>query len=110
MVQRGGRFSGEAYVLLGSPMQLELAVQKNRQHMGKRYVEVFPCRKLVRARPPPGRAARLRCERPTAADRVLAGRACGCTPGPAPYLFPATPITDGGLFPRAEFFALCLVC
>ncbi|KAK9820974.1 hypothetical protein WJX81_005655 [Elliptochloris bilobata] len=46
MVQRGGRFSGEAYVLLGSPMQLELAVQKNRQHIGKRYVEVFPCRKL----------------------------------------------------------------
>lgn len=48
MVQRGGRFSGEAYVLLGSPMQLEMAVQKNRQHIGKRYVEVFPCRKLVR--------------------------------------------------------------
>lgn len=48
MVQRGGRFSGEAYVLLGSAMQLEMAVQKNRQHIGKRYVEVFPCRKLVR--------------------------------------------------------------
>ena len=48
MVQRGGRFSGEAYVLLGNPLQLEVAVQKNRQHIGKRYVEVFPCRKLVR--------------------------------------------------------------
>ena len=49
MVQRGGRFSGEAYVLLGNPLQLEVAVQKNRQHIGKRYVEVFPVRKLVRA-------------------------------------------------------------
>lgn len=41
-VRKGGRLSGEAYVVLPGPLQVEVAVQsKNRQNMGRRYVEVF---------------------------------------------------------------------
>jgi len=98
-------------VLLGSPMQLELAVQKNRQHMGKRYVEVFPCRKLVRARPPPPGAPRgSAASGGWAAIRVLARPASVRTPGPAPLLLPTTRAPGSAFPPRAECFTLCLVC
>ncbi|XXG56511.1 hypothetical protein AAC387_Pa03g3898 [Persea americana] len=40
-VHKGGRFSGEAFCVLGYPLQVDLALQRNRQNMGRRYVEVF---------------------------------------------------------------------
>ncbi|GAB4856037.1 hypothetical protein Ancab_024676 [Ancistrocladus abbreviatus] len=40
-VHKGGRFSGEAYCVLGYPLQVDFALQRNRQNIGRRYVEVF---------------------------------------------------------------------
>ncbi|KAJ8424745.1 hypothetical protein Cgig2_013526 [Carnegiea gigantea] len=40
-VHKGGRFTGEAYCVLGYPMQVDFALQRNRQNIGRRYVEVF---------------------------------------------------------------------
>ncbi|KAG0484302.1 hypothetical protein HPP92_008219 [Vanilla planifolia] len=45
LVNKNGRFTGEAFVVLSSPMQAEFALQRNRQNMGRRYIEVFPCKK-----------------------------------------------------------------
>ncbi|CAA0806923.1 RNA-binding (RRM/RBD/RNP motifs) family protein [Striga hermonthica] len=45
LVSREGRFSGEAFVVFASPMQAELALGRDRQNMGRRYVEVFRCKK-----------------------------------------------------------------
>lgn len=45
IVRREGRTTGEAYVLFGSPMQMDFALQKNRQSMGRRYIEVFRAKK-----------------------------------------------------------------
>lgn len=44
LVNKSGRFSGEAFVVFAGPMQAELALQRDRQNMGRRYVEVFRCR------------------------------------------------------------------
>lgn len=48
-MKRDGRFSGEAYVLFGTPAQVQAAVEKNKSYMGRRYVEVFRAKKLVSA-------------------------------------------------------------
>ncbi|CAN0901757.1 Epithelial splicing regulatory protein 1 [Linum grandiflorum] len=40
-IQKGGKFSGEAFCVLAYPLQVDFALQKNRQNMGRRYVEVF---------------------------------------------------------------------
>lgn len=45
IVRRDGRTTGEAYVLFGNPMQMDYALQKNRQSMGRRYIEVFRSKK-----------------------------------------------------------------
>ncbi|CAH1437128.1 unnamed protein product [Lactuca virosa] len=45
LVNKSGRFSGEAFVVFSRPMQAEMALQKDRQNMGRRYVEVFKCKK-----------------------------------------------------------------
>lgn len=45
LVRKQGRFSGEAYVVFGAPMQVDFALQRNRQNMGRRYIEVFRCKK-----------------------------------------------------------------
>lgn len=45
LVRKLGRFSGEAYVVFGAPLQVDFALQRNRQNMGRRYVEVFRCKK-----------------------------------------------------------------
>ncbi|KAI3794327.1 hypothetical protein L1987_36956 [Smallanthus sonchifolius] len=45
LVNKGGMFSGDAFVVFSRPIQVDLAVQKNRQNMGQRYVEVFKCKK-----------------------------------------------------------------
>lgn len=45
LVNKNGRFSGEAFVVFSSLMQADLAFGRNRQNMGRRYVEVFPCKK-----------------------------------------------------------------
>ncbi|XP_057802430.1 uncharacterized protein LOC131017686 isoform X4 [Salvia miltiorrhiza] len=37
--------SGEAYCVLGYPLQIDFALQRNRQNIGRRYVEVFRSRK-----------------------------------------------------------------
>ncbi|KAL3525176.1 hypothetical protein ACH5RR_013548 [Cinchona calisaya] len=45
LVSKGGRFSGEAFVVFASPVQAEFALQRDRQNIGRRYVEVFRCKK-----------------------------------------------------------------
>lgn len=45
LVHKRGRFSGEAYVVFGAPLQVDFALQRNRQNMGRRYIEVFRCKK-----------------------------------------------------------------
>lgn len=45
LVNKSGRFSGEAFVVFSRPVQADLALQKDRQNMGRRYVEVFKCKK-----------------------------------------------------------------
>lgn len=40
-VHNGGKFSGEAFCVLGYPLQVDFALQRNRQNLGRRYVEVF---------------------------------------------------------------------
>ncbi|KAL3845028.1 hypothetical protein ACJIZ3_002431 [Penstemon smallii] len=45
LVNKDGRFSGEGFVLFAGHMQAELALQRDRQNMGRRYVEVFRCKK-----------------------------------------------------------------
>ncbi|XP_047942343.1 epithelial splicing regulatory protein 1-like isoform X3 [Salvia hispanica] len=38
-------FTGEAYCVLGYPLQIDFALQRNRRNIGRRYVEVFRSRK-----------------------------------------------------------------
>ncbi|KAL5554284.1 hypothetical protein UlMin_041685 [Ulmus minor] len=45
LVNKNGRFSGEAFVIFAGAMQVEFAIQRDRQSMGRRYVEVFRCKK-----------------------------------------------------------------
>ncbi|KAF7082349.1 hypothetical protein CFC21_086224 [Triticum aestivum] len=45
LVHKNGRFSGEGFVVFPSSMQAEFALHRNRQNMGRRYVEVFRCKK-----------------------------------------------------------------
>lgn len=40
-VHNDGKFTGEAFCVLGYPLQVDFALQRNRQSMGRRYVEVF---------------------------------------------------------------------
>ncbi|XP_011090022.1 RNA-binding protein sym-2 isoform X2 [Sesamum indicum] len=44
-VHKGGKPTGEAYCVLGYPLQIDFALQRNRQNIGRRYVEVFRSRK-----------------------------------------------------------------
>ena len=45
LVNKNGRFTGEAFVVFQASMQAEFALHRNRQNMGRRYVEVFRCKK-----------------------------------------------------------------
>ncbi|GMY11094.1 heterogeneous nuclear ribonucleoprotein H3 isoform X1 [Fagus crenata] len=45
LVNKSGRFSGEAFVVFAGSMQVEFALQRDRQNMGRRYVEVFRCKR-----------------------------------------------------------------
>lgn len=45
LVNKDGRFSGEAFAVFAGHMQSELALRRDRQTMGRRYVEVFRCKK-----------------------------------------------------------------
>uniref|UniRef100_A0A0D3FCI0 RRM domain-containing protein n=1 Tax=Oryza barthii TaxID=65489 RepID=A0A0D3FCI0_9ORYZ len=45
LVHKNGCFTDEAFVVFPSAMQAEFALHRNRQNMGKRYVEVFRCKK-----------------------------------------------------------------
>nr|POE98034.1 heterogeneous nuclear ribonucleoprotein f [Quercus suber] len=40
-VHNNGKFSGEAFCVLGYPLQVDFALQRNRQNLGRRYIEVF---------------------------------------------------------------------
>ncbi|KAG0467849.1 hypothetical protein HPP92_017177 [Vanilla planifolia] len=40
-VHKGGRFTGEAFCVLAYPLQVDFAIQRNRQNIGRRYIEVF---------------------------------------------------------------------
>ncbi|KAI3791401.1 hypothetical protein L2E82_05169 [Cichorium intybus] len=44
-IHKHNKFAGEAYCLLGYPFQVEYALQRNRQNIGRRYVEVFRSKK-----------------------------------------------------------------
>lgn len=46
-MRRGQRSTGEAFVLLRMPIQVELVLRKNKTYIGKRYVEVTLAKKLV---------------------------------------------------------------
>ncbi|KAI8476928.1 MAG: hypothetical protein J3K34DRAFT_516187 [Monoraphidium minutum] len=46
LFKRDGRFSGEAFVVLSSPAEIQTAIEKNKSYMGRRYVEVFKAKKL----------------------------------------------------------------
>lgn len=46
MMKRDGRFTGEAFVVFGSPLHVEMALTKNKGYMGRRYIEVFRAKKL----------------------------------------------------------------
>ncbi|MCD9640146.1 hypothetical protein HAX54_025257 [Datura stramonium] len=45
LVNKDGRFSGEAFVVFAGHMQVEYALRRDRQNMGRRYIEVFSCKK-----------------------------------------------------------------
>ncbi|KAJ4825382.1 hypothetical protein Tsubulata_012537 [Turnera subulata] len=45
LVHKESKFTGEAFCVLGYPLQVDFALQKNRQNMGRRYVEVFRSRR-----------------------------------------------------------------
>ncbi|KAM7519977.1 hypothetical protein LguiB_018939 [Lonicera macranthoides] len=45
LTNKNGRFSGEAFVVFAGSMQADFALQRDRQNMGRRYVEVFRCKK-----------------------------------------------------------------
>ncbi|KAL6976654.1 hypothetical protein U1Q18_025441 [Sarracenia purpurea var. burkii] len=40
-VHKNGKFTGEAYCVLAYPLQVDFALQRNMQNIGRRYVEVF---------------------------------------------------------------------
>ncbi|XP_072951707.1 uncharacterized protein [Typha angustifolia] len=40
-VHKSGRFTGEAFCVLAYPLQVDFALQRNKQNMGRRYIEVF---------------------------------------------------------------------
>ncbi|XP_050367623.1 uncharacterized protein LOC126785972 isoform X2 [Argentina anserina] len=40
-VHKNSKVTGEAFCVLGYPLQVDFALQRNRQNMGRRYVEVF---------------------------------------------------------------------
>ena len=48
IVRRGQRTTGEAYILLRMPIQVEMVLRKDKTYLGKRYVEVNLAKKLVR--------------------------------------------------------------
>jgi len=45
LVNKHGRFTGEAFVVFAGIMQVEFALQRDRHTMGRRYVEVFRCKR-----------------------------------------------------------------
>ncbi|KAM7523969.1 hypothetical protein LguiA_013871 [Lonicera macranthoides] len=45
LVNKRGRFTGEAFVVFAAHMQVDFALNRDRQTMGRRYVEVFRCKK-----------------------------------------------------------------
>ena len=83
LAKREGRFTGEAYVLFGSAAHIQVALDRNKTYLGRRYVEVFKAKKLVRGGgrpegedaglpPPVGPAA----AGPTARQQTGAGACC----------------------------------
>lgn len=49
MMKKEGRFCGEAYVVLATPLFVDIALTKNKSYMGRRYIEIFRAKKLVDA-------------------------------------------------------------
>ncbi len=45
LTSRHGRATGEAYIVLSHPGELDIAMRKNKAYMGSRYIEVFESRK-----------------------------------------------------------------
>jgi len=46
MMKKEGRFCGEAYVVLATPLFVDIALTKNKSYMGRRYIEIFRAKKL----------------------------------------------------------------
>ncbi|KAH7837106.1 hypothetical protein Vadar_009646 [Vaccinium darrowii] len=44
-VRKNGKLTGEAFCVLAYSLQVDYALQRNRQNMGRRYVEVFRCKR-----------------------------------------------------------------
>lgn len=45
LVNKNGRFTGEAFVVFAGYVLVQFALQRDKQNMGRRYVEVFRCRR-----------------------------------------------------------------
>ena len=45
LTHRNGRATGEAFVVLSHPAELDIAMRKNKAYMGARYIEIFEARK-----------------------------------------------------------------
>lgn len=45
IAKRNGRPNGEAFVVLSAPQLMHMALQRDKTYLGRRYVEVFRCRK-----------------------------------------------------------------
>jgi hypothetical protein len=72
--ERGGRPNGVAFVLCANLVDHQQAISQDKQNLGTRYIEVFPCIRTVRAHAAIGRYAL---------------RPCGHRPAPASLVFTA---------------------
>lgn len=50
LLRRDGRLSGEAFVVVGNLQYVEMTLAKNKCYLGRRYVEVYKAKKMVRGR------------------------------------------------------------
>jgi hypothetical protein len=78
-VTRNSRPTGEAFVVLRSLADMDMALRKNKAYMGTRYIEVFEARKLVRLPCCAAWALRLPAAASPPGATILSTRACRCS-------------------------------
>lgn len=64
--ERGGRPNGVAFVLTANSEDYQRCIDKDKQNLGSRYIEVFPCARSVRSLHAPLSSASLQPEGPHA--------------------------------------------